>query len=453
VARDIRTNSTSLVVDPSIACREFISTRPGQDDPYHLEQLTTWFDICVGGNLRTVVRVPIRHGKTTTALHAVALLLLRYPRLEIIYGTYSQQYAQRMSRQARRIYVDAGGKLSEDFNTLTQWQTYAGGYALFTSVDGPVTGQGAGLIIFDDLIKDRAEAESQSMRDRAFEWVTDVALGRGSPGFSVCSLGSRWHEDDPQGRMLAMGWGDIHLPAIIDEGGPRERALWPEKRDLEFLKARRAETGEYNWASQYQGDPRPREGTVFRMVRTYEGAPPAAMRIGIGVDFGYCKGRRTDWSSIVIMGEVGGVYYVVAVYRFKAVMSETRARLREVRSFYPGARVVSYVAGPERGVIDMLAEPTVDVDGVKIDGVIVEGWPARHSKFVRSIPISADWNAGKVRVDVSAPWAKGYLGEMYGFTGNEEQKDDQADATVGVYDLLRSELTATEPYFGGKRSL
>ena len=87
-------------------------------------------------------------------------------------------------------------------------------------VGSGVTGFGAGLIIIDDPIKSRAEAESQTFRDNLHDWFNDDLYTRLEPGGAIILIQTRWHEDDLAGRLLREAqeeggeqWEVVNLPA------------------------------------------------------------------------------------------------------------------------------------------------------------------------------------------------------------------------------------------------
>src|SRR5690606_18685649 len=189
--------------------------------------------------------------------------------------------ANSKSRTARRLAVDAGVSLADDAKTVSEWRTPEGGGLLATGVGGPLTGQGiTGLGIIDDPLKNRLEAESALMRDRIWEWFTDVSASRLDPGASAIVVATRWHSDDLSGRLIADGWEYVNLPAINDDG----QALWPERYDLERLREIEKQVGAYTWASLYQGQPVPRGGAVFDGVTTYDALPEGPYRAAVGFD-------------------------------------------------------------------------------------------------------------------------------------------------------------------------
>jgi hypothetical protein len=58
------------------------------------------------------------------------------------------------------------------------------------------------LEIIDDPIKSRAEASSEVSRDKAWNWLTDDVFSRFSDKAALLLIGTRWHVDDPAGRMI-----------------------------------------------------------------------------------------------------------------------------------------------------------------------------------------------------------------------------------------------------------
>jgi hypothetical protein len=82
---------------------------------------------------------------------------------------------------------------------------------------------------------------------------------------------SRWHQDDPAGRLKdqqGARWTMLDLPAEAEENDALGRSvgepLWPELRGADWLAEKREELGAYGFASLLQGRPRPREGGMFK---------------------------------------------------------------------------------------------------------------------------------------------------------------------------------------------
>src|SRR3546814_1949159 len=67
---------------------------------------------------------------------------------------------------------------------------------------GSITGRGADLMIIDDPLKNRAEADSDVTRNDLWKWFNDDVMSRMmSDTGSVIIIQTRWHEDDLVGRL------------------------------------------------------------------------------------------------------------------------------------------------------------------------------------------------------------------------------------------------------------
>jgi predicted phage terminase large subunit-like protein len=374
--------------------------------------------------VRAVVSMPPRHGKTSTFLHAFAWLLTLDPRLTHAFATYAQELANSKSRTARRIARDAGVQLADDAQTVREWRTRAGGGLLATGVGGPLTGQGiTGLGVVDDPVKNRQEAESALIRDRVWEWFTDVFYTRLEPGASAIVVATRWHQDDLSGRLLADGWEGINLPALDDDG----LALWPERYPVDRLEGIRAQVGEYTWASLYQGQPVPRGGSVFNAPTTYDALPQGAYREAVGFDAAYTARSHADYSVALTGRLVGDTIYLTGMLRQQAEAGQFLDHLtaRGIK------RVTWFRSGTEKGLEAFMRRAGVQVDAITATG----------DKFARATPAAAAWNAGRIAVPAHGtehhgPWVDTLLDEITSFTGLGDAHDDIVDALAALHHAL-----------------
>src|SRR5438876_11201146 len=88
-------------------------------------------------------------------------------------------------------------------NSVAEWETAAGGGLRAVGAGAGIAGYGAGLAIIDDPVKNRAEAESKTLRDKTWEWFKSDIYTRLEPGASIVLIQTRWHEDDLSGRLLS----------------------------------------------------------------------------------------------------------------------------------------------------------------------------------------------------------------------------------------------------------
>ena len=148
-------------------------------------------------------------------------------RRDLVNGTYcpAQQRAE-----ARTLNTFT----QKPANSVSEWETTEGGTFRAVGVGAGVTGFGAKLIVVDDPVKSRAEAESETYRDKVYEWFTDDLYTRLEPDGAIILIQTRWHEDDLAGRLIkemhdgGEQWEIVDLPALCEEseiaaGGIRER--------------------------------------------------------------------------------------------------------------------------------------------------------------------------------------------------------------------------------------
>jgi hypothetical protein len=291
-----------IAASPSGGLGEFIpSITPGYAKPVHLAPLIELLERARREPVRAVIHAPPRHGKTDTVLHAVAWYLRCDPTLAIAYATYGIELANSKSRDARGIARASGVELDPGAKGVGEWRTRDGGRAVFTALNGSLTGKGFRILFVDDPFKNRIQAESATYRSRIWDLWQGSTINRVEPGGSAFVLATRWHPEDLSGKLIAQGWQYLRLPALSDDG----QALWPERWPADELEQRRREVGEYTWASLYQGVPRPRGGSVFNAEpELYTDAAlglVAGYRDGIGVDFAYTARKHADYSSAVVM--------------------------------------------------------------------------------------------------------------------------------------------------------
>lgn len=255
------------------------------------------------------------------------------------------------------------------------------------------------------------------------------------PEGSVILCGTRYHVDDPIGRVVASGnWEEIVIPALTEA----EESYWAERWTTERLLQIREEKGGpdgYDWRSLYQGDPCAPGDMVFRDAHLVDEAP-GELRIGIGVDFAYTTNKSSDYSVAVVLAQCGGLYYVIDVLRLKVPEAEFRSRVKALCEQWGAQFVVSYVAPTEQPNIDLLAQE-----------MPAFGMRAVADKKTRALPTAAGWNLGRIKVLSGKSWTRDFVSEVVGFTGSDRH-DDQVDALVAVYDSMHSAGEIDWKYMG-----
>lgn len=395
--------------------------------PEHLRPFLELIERAVLGEeeVRAVIHAPPRHSKTESILHSIPWGLKHRPDWTFGYSSYNADITRSKSRGAIALAKEAGVQLATD--NLSEWRTYQRGGCVAKGVGEGLTGHGLNVAFVDDSVKDRLEAESTRKRDAKWDWFENVLMTRIEPKGSVFVCQTRWHPDDISGRLIKKGWPYICLPALTDTPAGW-KALWPERWPVEALLRRRQDVGEYVWASLYQGQPRPRGGAVFGDPWGYAELPNPTLprRHGIGLDFAFTKKTSSDYSALVVMMSCEGYFYVIDVVRVQMRAPQFKEVIRGYRTRFPTARMRWILSGTELGVADFVREAKLPIELVI----------AREDKFVRSLGYAASWNAGKVLVpedSTAHKWVDDFLVEHGEFTGVNDPKDDQVDASVAAH--------------------
>jgi predicted phage terminase large subunit-like protein len=368
--------------------------------------------------------------------------MLRHPERLNAYVSYSADIAESKSRNIREIAQRAGIVVNEKNSRLGEWRTPAGGGLLATGIGGPLTGFGIdGILIIDDAVKNREEAESPTVSRKNHEWLTSTAMTRLEPGASAIVNMTRWSMIDIAGLLLddkESHWDCITLPAIDPTTG---EALWPERWPLEELTKRKREVGEYDWASMFMGQPRPKGGALFREPARYDLRDLVDLLRGciilIACDPAATAKTSADRSALVVgaakMGQDGlPVMYVLDVRTMQVELPALVRELIALQKAWQSPIAVEAVGG-FKAVPQMLKAVDRNLRVISIT--------PSADKFVRAQPVSAAWNDGRVHVPTHAPWVDTFVGEVCRFTGVGDQHDDQVDALAHCWSTLQKMIT------------
>lgn len=405
-----------------------------------LEQITT------GIIDKLIIELPPRHGKSElcTIRYPVYRLAQR-PETRVIVGAYNQTLANKFSRRARKIARESGLPLSDERVAAEEWETADGGTFRAVGVGGGVTGQGADLIIIDDPVKNREEAESPTYRDRVWDWYTNDLFTRQEPNCGIIVTMTRWHKDDLVGRILdsddGPSWTRIRLPAEAELNDPLGRvvgaALCPDRFDNAALAKIRRVLGR-DYYALYQQSPQAREGGMFKehWLELVAEVPAQARRVRWWDKAATESGG--DYTVGVLMAENNGVYYVEDVVRGQWASGERdriiRATAERDALTYKSSVIYGSEQEPGSGGKDQAAAFVR-----LLAGFPVETKPATGSKEVRADPLASQAQAGNLKVK-RAPWSSAFITEMLEFPSGAH--DDQVDAASGAFNKLASEQSA-----------
>ena len=412
-----------------------------------------------GAVKRVMIFMPPGSAKSTYATVCFpAWWLGNNPNGSIISVSYGSDLAKKFGRRCRQIvrskeyYEIFSTALRGDNAAVDEWTLDSGAEYMATGIMAGVMGnRGDGLVI-DDPIRGREDADSKVIRDKSWEAYKSDLRTRVKPGGFIIMILTRWHEDDPAGRILPedyngeSGWitardGEkwyvLSLQAECERdddplGRERGEFLWPEWFTEGFLAQEKITQGPRNWAALYQQRPAPEEGDYFQRewIRWYDwdadkphnGAPAHLKTYGAS-DYAVTKDGG-DWT----VHGVGGVdpnddLYILDWWRKQEVSDVW------IDAFIDLMEKWETIAwGEEAGQILKSLDPFI-LKRMKERGVFGfrKQYPSKKDKKQRAQSIRGRLHMGKVYLPRNAPWTEVLVSEMMRFTGATGDTDDQVD--------------------------
>jgi predicted phage terminase large subunit-like protein len=384
--------------------------------------------------------------------------LAQHPGHSIIAASHTAELAERWGRRVRNIVQDPensqvlGFGLSADSQAAGRWETDRGGeYGAF-GVGGSVTGRRADLVVIDDPVRSREDAESELIRDKTWEWYRSDLTTRLKPHGRVVLIQTRWHEDDLAGRLLVDmerggdRWDVVSLPALAQADDALGRApgepLWPEWEDLEGLERKRRAIGPRDWSALFQQSPAPEEGDFFKVgwLKTCDAIPPReSLRVYGGSDYAVTS-NGGDYTVHVVVGlDPDGHMYLLDLWRQQA-SSEiwVEAFCDLVKKWKPqgwAEENVQITAG---------IGPFLDRRQRERGAWCArEAFPTRGDKAQRAQSIRGRMALEGLYCQFNAPWFPEFRKELLSFPAGKH--DDQVDALGLVGQLLDRMLLGVHP--------
>ena len=422
---------------------------------HFLEMQKVLDGVTAGTIRRAFFQLPIRHGKTEhNTVGYFAYRLEKNPRLRVLIGSYNSNKAADFSRRVKRLAVSRGVVVAPDRDSATEWETVEGGRVQAVGAGSGVASVDADIIGIDDPIGSRDDAESPAKREQVFDWITNDILARCEPHTAVLFTMSRWHKDDPAGRLRdgqAGEWHILDLPARAEPGDPLHRpegeALWPEQRGATWLDEKRAEMGDYGFASLLQGRPRPREGGMFKWPwwRLLDAVPAVGSMVRYWDLAGTepkGKGHDPDFSAGALACRLPDERAAfVDIVRFRKSIAARDAELETVcradLAAYRGR--VSWWIETEAGIAGKERTETL-VRRLQSFGMPVYTEHPTGNKVNRAEPMASAAEAGNVLL-VRGEWNDAFRSEAADFP--QGTHDDQVDAAAGALSKLAQNRVAS----------
>ena len=436
-ARFLRLSDAHEHLMPYVA--ETVLSQPGYVDGRHIHTICDTIESFLQSDRRgLMISMPPRHMKSTIGAECLpAWWLSRHPQGEVIIASYNQTQARKMSRACRQRFdgdmhrmifgttefsIDAADEFQISGKLNGRPSLIAAG------VGSGLTGSGGDLIIIDDPVKDMEEADSETMRDKVYEWYTSVASTRLSPGGHIILIMTRWHHDDLAGRILnddADSWQVLNLPAIDTEG----RALWPERFPVPDLESKRAAMGSRVFEALYQGRPTPLEGGMFKRdwIRYDTPLPANAVRCRYW-DKAATHGDG-DWTVGCLMSVLDGRYCIEDIVRLQGSPYEVQNTIRATAERDGKEVIIRMEQEPGSSGVDVIDHYSRQV----LQGFDFRPDKVTGNKELRAGPMAAAMECGNLWF-LRAPWNRELESELLEFPLGEH--DDQVDACSGAFRTL-----------------
>lgn len=433
-------------------------------------------DLKAGKSTYLCIEVHPRAGKSEIlSQKATAHFIGQFPDNDVMICCYNSSLAEKNSRFAQNVV------LSKEFQELYPNTKVRGGVAQWgiegrqglvtaSGILSGITGNGYVLGMLDDYFAGRADAESQTIRDKAWGEFTDSFLTRKAPVSITIVLATQWHDDDIIGRIKKKvdpndkeydpdfppfkivsfpaedGEADVWKKAEKTENGEIIPAHWehekwkwlfPERFDETFYLQQKASVGSYSWASLYQCNPQIRGGNLIkgldkihyhdslsefpqgRFSRVWDLAHTAKQRISDDPDF-------TSGTLLLIRTNKEGQdeLWVKDVSRFR---ENATARDNMIRA----------LTDKDGAFVDVAIERSIESKDAYIQlkdilngKRIVKQVPLKGDKVTRFAPLEPIFEAGNVHI-LRASWNADWLAELSQFPNGKH--DDQVDNLSAGY--------------------
>ena len=395
-----------------------------------------------------LIETPPQHGKSTTVTETLPSWYLgRNPDKRVIVAGYSEDFAERFCRRNREklrrfgedIFGVSLGKVSRAAEF--ELQEHAGRMIARGLLSG-ITGNPAELLIVDDPIKSRQEADSPTVRDRIWEEWQNSLKSRFAAGAKVIVIMTPWHEDDLAGRILQQ---EIHvellrLPVEAEANDPMGRPvgapLCPElgKDEIWLKDFKRAYVsdprgGARAWAALYLCAPRVEDGEVVKRHwwKRFDlrKKPPFGTQV-ISVDAAFKGGENNDFVAITVWGKAGNDYYLLDCINRHLDFPGTLRAIRALAALHPQAHAV---------LIEDKANGSAIIQTLQKELFCIPVTP-RGGKTARVHAVSPAIESGHVHVPRGMPWAEEFLDQWTAFPAGKH--DDMVDSASQALSWLLS---------------
>lgn len=436
----------------------------------HPKNKTGWFQKDVADNLmefytdlvcgfrpKLVIEAPPQHGKSVQVVDFLAWLSGKLPDTKTIYTSFSERLGVRANLTLQRTCSgERFKKVFPDFELPGRNVTVSSqklrnreivefangdGYFRNTTVQGSITGESLDLGVIDDPLRGRKDANSITVRNNAWDWFTDDFFTRFSEDAGLLCILTRWHVDDPIGRLIekypnvkvckypALAEGDTRLMSSDPRTPGSNEALFPEHKSQEFILERKSIMPANNFSSLYQQSPYILGGEIIQgeWFGRYDTMPILKYRAMFG-DTAFKKKQANDYQVAGCFGLGGdGKLYVADVLRDKFEAHELEKRFPDFWNKHKNKDTgrLRYFGIEDKASGTELIQRMQKKIQPKIP---VKAIPRSIDKYTRVSDVLGYIESGYVMLPNNAPWVADFIKECEAFTADDaHDNDDQID--------------------------
>jgi predicted phage terminase large subunit-like protein len=262
--------------------------QPGRplSDAWYIKVICDTLQLVTEGRIRKlIINVPPRTGKSTfISVLWPCWTWARDPSKQFMCASYRERLSFRDSAFRRNLieeawYQERWGCMVQLVDREKQYFTNTAKGSMFaTSTSATATGFGGDVMILDDP-HDPKGAESELQRESTTDFLNHTwPSRRNGPDVPEVLIMQRLHEADATGMFIEQGgWTHLKIPMVYegdDNEIPELRYFDPRTQDGQtidevrfpddWIQETRRRYGPYGWAGQYQQNPVPPEGAIFK---------------------------------------------------------------------------------------------------------------------------------------------------------------------------------------------
>lgn len=414
------------------------------------------------------------HNSTYASHLFAAWYLGRNPKKRFLQAGHTQKFCEDELGKRARNYVNdekfshvfPDVKVSNESSAAATWAIakYNGKY-MVRAVGQGISGIRGHIGAVDDPYPALIDAESQSFRDKVYNWYNSDFKTRLLPNSPICLVTTRWHPDDLVGRLLehekkerTIPFTVINMPIFCAKEGGDElgrkygERLW-DWYDDSYIADIKAGMSPRIFASLYQGQPVPESGNMLnpQWIRHYTELPKGEKFTTISVDTANKATERADYTVILVWYQYGNEHYLVDTIRRKIEYNEIRSTI-ELHARKHKANVIIIEDAGTGAQYAIECNNTEHVPPCPVIAIKPHG-SSKEFKFDASLP---QWESGNVFLPERADWLATYESELLSFP--VVKNDDQADATAQYllyrrpkpeYGTVKMGATKTRSRLGG----